>query len=882
MLIHAPRICQVLLAVTLLGLPAIFPTASTLAQAQESRDQNSKAEADRLLEQGLQQFQANQLQAALQSLQSALGIYREIGHQLGEATALLGLGKISNSLAQYPQAIDFYQQALTAYRSMGAREGESTVLNNIGLVYQSLKQYSQALEQHQQALAISREIDYPAGEGAALNSLGTAYQALEQYPQALEYYEQALVIAQNNGNQNGQVTVLSSMGAIYQRQQQYSQALEQFQQALAIVRELGDRKQERKLLSTIGELYQLLGQHSESLSYYEQSLAIAQELGNQTNDAVIQSGNALTQAQQAWTLVQEISDRLREGARLNDIGYTLAEQGKDELAIVFLKQAVNSWQQIRDELRALPTEQQRSFTDTVASSYRKLADLLLQQNRVLEAQQVLDLLKVQELEGYLHNVDGNTEASINVEVLPPEQELLTEYEPLQRNEIEVGQELAALNQQRTTGTLTPTEEQRRLELSQMQEAANQEFNNFINSPEILALSQQLSPQALRQSLPLEDIAGLQDNLQTLSAALLYPLILDNRLELVISLPNAPAPLRRTVNVSKAELARTVIEFRQALQNPQLDARIPAQQLYQWLIAPIQADLEQANVQTIIYAPDGQLRYIPLAALYNPNRQQWLVQQYRINNITAKSLTELDTRPQATPRVLAGAFADQQITYPVSVGQQRMNFAGLPYAGREVAALSQILPATTSLLDRAFSLAAVTPEINRFNIIHFATHAAFIPGDPAESFILFGNGDRPTLRDVENWSLANVDLVVLSACETGLGGQYGNGEEILGLGYQFQNRGARAVIASLWQVNDGGTQMLMNAFYTGLKNGMTKAEALRQAQIALISGDSSSINTARGDATIEVMNTETELPASVSSQLNHPYYWAPFILIGNGL
>lgn len=117
----------------------------------------------------------------------------------------------------------------------------------------------------------------------------------------------------------------------------------------------------------------------------------------------------------------------------------------------------------------------------------------------------------------------------------------------------------------------------------------------------------------------------------------------------------------------------------------------------------------------------------------------------------------------------------------------------------------------------------------YNIVHLATHAAFVVGTPDDSFILFGNGERITLRDIQKWNLKNVDLVVLSACETGLGGKLGNGEEILGLGYQMQRAGARAAMASLWSVDDGGTQALMDAFYTGITQGnITKAEALRQA------------------------------------------------------
>ncbi len=125
-------------------------------------------------------------------------------------------------------------------------------------------------------------------------------------------------------------------------------------------------------------------------------------------------------------------------------------------------------------------------------------------------------------------------------------------------------------------------------------------------------------------------------------------------------------------------------------------------------------------------------------------------------------------------------------------------------------------------------------------------------------------------------------MVLSACETGLGGKLGNGEEILGLGYQMQRAGARAVIASLWSVDDGGTQALMNTFYAALQTGkITKAEALRQAQIALITGDYSALGEQRGTIALQ-RQIQQGMPQAVANRLNHPYYWAPFILIGNGL
>jgi CHAT domain-containing protein len=128
----------------------------------------------------------------------------------------------------------------------------------------------------------------------------------------------------------------------------------------------------------------------------------------------------------------------------------------------------------------------------------------------------------------------------------------------------------------------------------------------------------------------------------------------------------------------------------------------------------------------------------------------------------------------------------------------------------------------------------------------------------------------------------INTPVGSPCETGLGGNYGTGIEILGLGYRLQTAGARAVIASLWSVNDGGTQALMNAFYAALKTGkLSKAEALRQAQIALITANNPTQKQQRGSS-IEIEAITEGVPSGVVNRLSHPHYWAPFILIGNGL
>ena len=307
----------------------------------------------------------------------------------------------------------------------------------------------------------------------------------------------------------------------------------------------------------------------------------------------------------------------------------------------------------------------------------------------------------------------------------------------------------------------------------------------------------------------------------------------------------------------------------------MPSKKPAQKLYQWLIEPIAKELQQQNIKTIIYAPDGQMRYVPLAALYDG--EQWLVEKYQINYITALSLTDLETASFQNPSILAGAFTEAR--GQVNINDKIFDFGPIPSAQTEVEALAKTLPSTKVLRDQNFSRNGMNPnQMNRHNIVHLATHGKLVSGNPEDSFILLNNQEYITLREIQDWQIPNVGLVVLSACQTALGDTLGSGIEIIGFGYQLQQAQARASIATLWSINDAATSDLMNEFYAQIKQGSPNpVNALRDAQIALIQGN------LRAERTTPRVSLEPEgATVPPEEQLKHPYYWAPFILIGNGL
>jgi len=252
-----------------------------------------------------------------------------------------------------------------------------------------------------------------------------------------------------------------------------------------------------------------------------------------------------------------------------------------------------------------------------------------------------------------------------------------------------------------------------------------------------------------------------------------------------------------------------------------------------------------NAIAILYAPDGILRYVPLAAFYDG--KQYLIEKYKVSNLIAYSLSDFSPRQKTQPNILAGAFGGK--ANELKFGQQ-----GLPATIREVQTIANSFQNSVTLTEENFSRKAIESKFKNHNILHLATHAEFNAGAPDNSFIIFGNGDKIRLNEITDWQIPNIDLIVLSACQTGIGA-LGSGVEILGFGYQTQKAGIKTAIASLWNVDDVGTQALMEAFYKELKKGdVSSTEALNRAQVTLIK----------------------------SEKYNHPYYWSAFFAIGNGL
>ncbi|WP_088893884.1 CHAT domain-containing protein [Leptolyngbya ohadii] len=859
---------------------------------------NKKAEADHLLEIGINLTIERNYSSAIQSLEQALRAYREIKELYGEGESLYWIAAIYQSQGYYLQSRQACQQALEIARRINSLEQEWQILTLIGLTYTEQGQFAEALASNSEALLIVQILGNSLGEQSILHNIALIYTYLGQYEQALETYQKNLALIhsanvttseEQRRLRNFEGLTLYNIGLVYENLQLYDEAIRSYKKALSIVKEVGDLSTEVSVLNSIGYTYYLTNQIEPALSFLEQALATAQRLGDFDNLPKIlnnlgriytnldQFDLAESSLKQALNISLKNESLVQQQLVLSNIGDLLVQQNQPELAIVFYKRSVNVTESIRRDIQGLPIEQQQSYTNTIADTYRKLAALLIQQDRILEAQQVLDLLKVQEIQDYLRRgVRSSEQTSQGVYLWEAEQRVFASFETL----LQDGQRLAEL-QAIAPEELTAEQRTELLELHQKSQQIQATFNRFVDLPDVQAALQRLRLNA-RQAFDLENLNQLRSNLSQLrsDAVLLYPLVLDDRLELVILSPNLD-PLHKTVDVTRVELNQTISDFLHDLRNPESDPKPNAAKLYDWLIRPIEGFLRESGAKVVLYAPDRQLRYIPLAALYDG--QQWFVENYQINHITAVSLTNLNTPPRPNPRILAGAYSEGRHLI-ARRGESPLPFRGLPFAKVEVQTIASLFPGTRQLINQDFTEASTLPFLNSYNIVHFATHAIFTTGSSEDSYIVMGNGDTIDLNEIRTLSLGNVDLMVLSGCQTAvnnvnLGQELGEGTEILGFGYQVQNAGARATIASLWSVDDGGTEVLMSQFYALLQQAnRSKTETLQQAQIALIREQE---NFQLQDALIRERNAG-DLPRISAQELTHPYYWAPFILIGNGL
>ena len=502
-------------------------------------------EASTLLRTGVAYWYLGEKQKALDYYNQALPLQRAVGDRAGEASTLVNTGNVYSDLGDKQKALDYYNQALPLKRAVGDRTGEAAALNNMGSIYSALGEKQKALEYYGQALPLHRASGNRRSEAITLNSIGNVYSALGEKEKALEYYNQALPLHHAVGNRSSEADTLANIGNVYSKLGEPQKALDSYNQALPLKRATRDRAGEAATLSNLGFEYAQLGEPQKALDCYDQALAIQRAVGQRASEAVTlnnmgeayadlgQRPKALEQYLEALRLARAVSDPSLEGEVLNNLMRYWEAERNPALAIFFGKQAVNLHQQMRRNIQNLDQGLQRSYLGTVNEHYRHLADLLIAEGRLSEAEQVLSLLKGQE---YLDYVRGDDESPLKGRA-----DLTPEEAACEKRYLEIAGKLVGIGAERgdlaAKPSLTPAETGRLQQLEEDVAVGNMELERFLGE---MARDFSAKPATALKVEELRETQGIMEDLRELPAGTvaIYTLVGEDKYRFILRTPDA--------------------------------------------------------------------------------------------------------------------------------------------------------------------------------------------------------------------------------------------------------------------------------------------------------------------------------------------------------
>ena len=823
-------------------------------------------------QEGKQLYTQDRLTEAIDVWQQAVTIYAEQNNLIGQARVLNNLALAYQQIGKPQQAKQSISRSLSILKSQsGDKDGQShsqvlaQALNTQGILQLATGGVEEASITWQNAIEIYQQVGDRVGVIRSSINLASAFKTLGLYRRAYKLLTQVEQDLQQQTDSLLKTAALRSYGDILRLVGELQSAKQTLAQSLAIAEKLNSTKDRVKTLFAMGNTWRADNNNSQALKFYQQALNLCQQdqicaqtnLELQVNLALLKLFLNTENWQQAEKLLPGIQSSLTNlfPNRTNiykqiSFAHSLIElKQKSQQKQVKLKQSL-SWHYINSIL-ANGVQKAEILDDNRAKSYilglqgqiyeyqqkwssaQELTEnaLVLAQSlnapeisylwqwqlgRIWQAQKKRPeaILAYTEAVKLLQSLSQDL-AAINLDI---QYSFRESVEPVYR-------ELVSLLLQSDSSSGTISQENLAQARDVIESLQLAELNNFFR-------------EACLDTQPVK-IEGVDQQ-----AAVIYPIILRDRLEVILSLPQQPLRHYSTA-IKETELESVIEQLRQTIViRSRRQFFDPAQKLYDWLVRPALNDLVSSNIKTIIFIPDGSLRNIPLAALYDG--KHYLIEQYRV--ALTPGLQLLAPRPleQIQLKTLAAGLTEQ-----------RDGFPSLDFVEGE---LSRIQEETSGrvLLNENFTQEALQKQIQlaEFPIVHIATHGQF-SSTLDQTFILAWDS-RINVSELDSILQTRassqeevIELLVLSACETAAGDQ----RAALGLAGIAVRAGARSTIATLWAVNDRSTAQLMSEFYQELtKKNVTKAEAVRQAQLTLLK----------------------------TREYKHPFYWAPYVLLGNWL
>ena len=793
-----------------------------LQLARGERDRSNEARA--LMSLGEIHNSLGDRQGALRDYNEALRVGQEANDRSWKPTVLSSMAAIYLDFGEIARSTALCEAAIKASETEGEPEDAALGLNGLAVIADLRAEPLKALSYYQRALTLARAIKAQSREAGALANIAGVYDSFHQYEQALEVIHEAVAIYRDDEDPSGESTALANMGIIYDRMGRHREAFESLNRALALQRANENREGQAHTLLGLGDAYRNAGDPAKALEAYTESLTLMTAVEDRIGETKVCSKLGLAYYDQGnyqkaseyylrnLPLTRAAGDRREEAVLLSSLGLLNEDMGDLKAAEALYEQGLEAIEYIRTAARL--EELKTEIASGTAELYSRAILLKLKFGKPAEAFQLSERARARTLLDQMNSARIDMRKSADRDLIEQEQSLRFELASLEKKLTEemarggAPEACAPLQERLNQGRQAYAEIVIRLKASNPEYAELQGYSP-ISRVEIQRL---LGPETTLLSYYV-----------TTSKTLAFVVTRDSFN--VVEIP-----------VGEKELQNAIDWFRSfaSLRDPE-----PAslKQLGRWLIAPVRQHIKTARVCVI---PHGILHQLPFAAL--SDGKNYFGEQHTIYYLPAASLLPSIKKRnrQSSKRMLALAEA---------------NAAGRPalhYVDQEAEAIALLYQGKALLTGQA-SKAEFLRLAGDYNILHIASHAELNTRSPLFSRIFLAadkNGNQGLeVREIYELNLSDTSLVVLSACETQLGTQ-SRGDDIVGLNRAFIFAGASTVIASLWTVDDQATGLLMRSFYTHLKRGIGKAEALRMAQ------------------------SETR------RQYPNPYYWAAFVLTGD--
>lgn len=728
---------------------------------------------------GLKAFERGDFEQAVLSWTEAAGLYEREGKLSEQSQALTQLSHAYQSIGQYREATKSLELALALAEKSGDRTQVALVLGTVGNMHIAIGPPEIAETYLKRSLAMARELGNSALSAVILNNLGNLLTSQKKYTEAMALYRESSSLGQASGNFSLAARALVNAAMASTRNGQHKESRALLDIALDQIRGLEHSHDKAYGLINIGLAYRDLRPHLP-----------------ESNAALLLLASTIFN--EAGTVTEGIGDRRTASYAWGHLGRLYEDEHRYEEALQMTRRATFAAQQV----------------NAPESLYR----WQWQAGRLLKK-----LGKIDE------SISAYKRAVYSLQSIRPE--LSVGYGPQTSFRESVGPvyfELVDLLLQR--GASLQNRDQIGPYLSEARETVElfkaAELRDYFRDDCV--------------DIALAKVTKLDVVAQT--AVVVYPILLPDRTELLVSLPSG---LKRfSVPVGADTLTKEVRQFRRYLEKRTTREYLShAQQLYDWLIRPLEEDLASLQIDTLVFVPDGPLRTIPMAALHDG--KQFLVGKYALGITPGLNLT--DPRP---------IRREQMKVLAVGLTESVQGFSPLPNVSAELEALRSLFGATT-LVDQEFRIAQFEAKLKgeRFTILHIASHAQF-ESDVEKSFLLTSDAkltmDRlAQIVGVFKFRDDPLELLILSACETAAG----DDRAALGLAGVAIKAGARSAVATLWNINDQASSELVVEFHRELKDpSISRAVALQRAQIKMLT----------------------------NPRYDHPGFWSPYLLINNWL